>query len=169
MLKVLISQTIGSKMNVLKLFIATSGLLGVVACAPIQAPVDTTAKLECTPVAANNILVGNWLSIGSQKGVAGAVRTLYTLNADGSMEFVQQIKRSQMPSQGISETGCWQRNGNVLVIKTDKSNGVPVNLDDPIYTSNYFIVKLDQTELQLKNDTGLLHAKRMSSGYRLPF
>lgn len=156
-------------MNLLKLLITTSCLLGLAACAPIEQKPAQQTDLNCTPVAADNPMVGNWLSIGSQQGVAGALRTLYTLNVDGSMEFIQQIKRSQMPSQGISESGCWQRNGEILVLRTDKSNGLPVNLSDPIYTSKYRIIQLDQSELQLQGDTGSIKAKRMSPGYRLPF
>lgn len=156
-------------MNTLKLTIAISALALMAACAPVQQQQAEPEGLVCSPAQASDKLVGNWLAVGSEKDVAGAIRTLYTLNADGTMDYIQQVKRAKAPSQGIQESGCWQRNGQTLVLKTDTSNGVLVNLDDPIYTSKYIITKLTATELQLQADSGLIRAKRMSAGYRLPF
>lgn len=157
-------------MRLTKLIIASSCFVALVACAPISNQASQiTQTLQCTPVQPNDPLVGNWLSVNSQKGVAGALRTLYTLNADGTMTFNQQIKRNQNPSQGIYESGCWSRNGEILVLRTGESNGLPVNLEDPIYTDKFKIIGLNSTELKLQGDTGSLEAKRMSPGYRLPF
>ncbi len=116
-------------------------------------------------------LVGNWLSVSAQKGVAGALRTLYTLNSDGTMSYVEQIKRPRAPSQGLYEAGCWSREGQSLVLRTLESNGSPVNLDDPIYTNRYRVDRVNATEPRLSSRAGTVtvKARRMSPGYRLPF
>ena len=153
---------------------ACAALLGsLAACAPIQhasAPADTQpATPSCTAAAAGDPLIGNWLSVSSQKGVAGALRTLYTLNPDGTMNYVEQIKRPRAPSQGLYEAGCWSRDGQTLVLRTQESNGSPVNLDDPIYTNRFRVEQANATELRLNGPDGAVKAHRMSPGYRLPF
>ncbi|MDY0308768.1 MAG: hypothetical protein RBR29_03105 [Castellaniella sp.] len=141
------------------------------ACAPIKpAPAPATAaRPSCTVAAAGDPLVGNWLSVSSQKGVAGALRTLYTLNPDGTMNYVEQVKRPRTPSQGLYESGCWSHEGQTLVLRTLESNGSPVNLDDPIYTNRYRVDRVNATELHLNGSAGAVKARRMSPGYRLPF
>jgi hypothetical protein len=114
-------------------------------------------------------LTGNWLSVRTQKGVLGELRTLFTLQADGTMAYTEQLKRPKKPSQGLDETGCWQRDGQVLIIETRHSNGVPVDATDPIYTNRYTIVSSNARLLTLKGQDGVIKAKRMSPGYRLPF
>ncbi|CDM25972.1 hypothetical protein [Castellaniella defragrans] len=151
---------------------ACAVLLGTLAaCAPIKPaqPPAEAARPSCTPAAAGDPLVGNWLSVSSQKGVAGALRTLYTLNADGTMSYVEQIKRPRTPSQGLYEAGCWSREGQTLVLRTLESNGSPVNLDDPIYTNRHRVERVDATELRMNGPSGAVKARRMSPGYRLPF
>lgn len=144
-------------------------------CAPMsrqasnQAASATPPMPACVAAASGDPLVGNWLAVGTQKGVAGALRTLYTLNADGTMAYVEQIKRPRTPSQGLYESGCWSRNGNTLVLRTLLSNGSPVNLDDPIYTNRYRVGRVDAAQLLLQGPNGSVNAKRMSAGYRLPF
>lgn len=124
----------------------------------------------CTPAAEADVLLGNWLAVRSQKGVVGELRTLFTLHADGSMAYTEQLKRPGQPSQGLSETGCWQREGQVLVMQTQESNGVPVNLDDPIYTNRYQILSAEDSMLRLTTPEGTrITARQMSPGYRLPF
>ena len=152
---------------------ACAALLTLSACAPIKpapAPAATPpAAPSCTAAAAGDPLVGNWLSVSSQKGVAGALRTLYTLNSDGTMNYVEQIKRPRAPSQGLYESGCWTHAGQTLTLRTLESNGSPVNLDDPIYTNHHRVVRVSPTELQLNGPNGAVTARRMSPGYRLPF
>lgn len=144
---------------------------GLTACAPTaptrQAPQD--AAVQCQVPTTGETLIGNWLSVASERGVAGAVRTLYTLNPDGTMVYVQQIKRPNSPSQGLHESGCWQRQGATLVLRTVLSNGSPVNLDDPIYTNHYEVVRADASGLRMRDGARLIDARRMSPGYRLPF
>jgi len=124
----------------------------------------------CQAAAQGEALVGNWLSVRSQKGVSGELRTLFTLNADGTMAYSEQLKRGKHPSQGLSETGCWQRTQQTLTLRTLASNGAAVILDDPIYTNHYTIVSVSDKALSLTEADGTaLHARRMSPGYRLPF
>ena len=153
---------------------ACVALAVLAACTPIQpAPAPAAAPPApppaCTAAAAGDPLVGNWLSVSAQKGVAGALRTLYTLNADGTMGYVEQIKRPRAPSQGLYESGCWSRDGQTLILRTLESNGSPVNLDDPIYTNRYRVVRVNATALQIGGPGGTVKARRMSPGYRLPF
>ncbi len=153
----------------------TSVLAGalVAGCAAPSAPPPpppVKAPPSCQAAAGGDALIGNWLSVRKQQGVAGELRTLFTLNPDGTMSYTEQLKRGKKPSQGLSETGCWKRDGQTLVLQTLLSNGEPVNLDDPIYTNRYAIVKTGGQEFSLRDDEGAaIRAKRMSPGYRLPF
>lgn len=133
---------------------------------PAASPVATL----CQPVAAEDPAVGNWLSKRSEKGVAGELRTLFTLQADGKMLYTEQLKRPRQPSQGLSESGCWWREGNQLVLKTLESNGVKVDDEDPIYVNRYTVQKNTPEQLHLTDETGLrIKADKTSPGYRLPF
>lgn len=141
-------------------------------CAPVSQPAKPAAQVSlpnCTAPRASDPLIGNWLSVTAQQGVAGSVRTLYTLQPDGKMIFVEQVKRPRTPSQGLRETGCWTHEGQNLVLRTLESNGSPVNLDDPIYTNRYQVIQSSTNALQLRGASGTVRAKRMSPGYRLPF
>ncbi|MFV0282378.1 MAG: hypothetical protein ACK5JE_01120 [Castellaniella sp.] len=150
-----------------------AALVTLAACAPMkpaQGPAAATAtRPSCTVAATGDPLVGNWLSVSAQKGVAGALRTLYTLNPDGTMNYVKQIKRPRTPSQGLYESGCWVRDGQTVILRTLDSNGLPVNLDDPIYTNRYRVDRVNTSELRLSGPDGAVKARRMSPGYRLPF
>lgn len=154
------------------------GLAGVFAIlvagctAPVvpEAPPSPPGPPSCTPAAQADGLTGNWLAVRSQKGVAGELRTLFALQADGTMAYTEQLKRSGKPSQGLSEAGCWEHSSGVLTIQTHESNGYPVDINDPIYTNQYTIVSADDKLLRLKSPDGAtITAKRMSPGYRLPF
>lgn len=163
-------------MRFIRLSMAALGaavLGGLSACAPTRPPVApapaAVAAPACAPVPTGEKLVGNWLSVTAQKGVAGSLRTLYTLNPDGTMNYVEQIKRPRTPSQGLEESGCWSHEGGQLVLRTLESNGVQVNLKDPIYTNRYRIIRVDAAELRFQGANGQVRARRMSPGYRLPF
>lgn len=149
--------------------VAAGLLAGCASTRPASAPEAQAKPPACTAAAAGDALVGNWLSVTAQKGVAGSLRTLYTLNPDGTMSYVEQVKRPRTPSQGLEESGCWTRDGSTLVLRTLESNGVPVNLNDPIYSNRYRIVRSDASELRLQGEQGSIRARRMSPGYRLPF
>ncbi|PLC54802.1 hypothetical protein CR155_04860 [Pollutimonas nitritireducens] len=140
--------------------------------APVTAPPTPPTKTvpKCVAAAMGEPLIGNWLSVRKQKGVAGELRTLITLNADGTMAYTEQLKRGKNPSQGLEEAGCWRRDKKMLVLQTLESNGAPVNLDDPIYTNRYTVVSSSATALTVKSqDATRITARRMSPGYRLPF
>lgn len=149
-----------------------AALVALAACAPVTPPPKVQAPAQpptCVAPASGDSLAGNWLSVKSEKGVAGALRTLYTLNPDGTMKYVEQIKRPRTPSQGLYETGCWSHENQTLILRTLQSNGVPVNLSDPIYTNRYRVQQVTATELRVLGPNGPVRARRMSPGYRLPF
>ncbi|HUG58381.1 MAG TPA: hypothetical protein VL002_09125 [Candidimonas sp.] len=140
--------------------------------APVSAPPPPPVKEapKCQVAAPGDALVGNWLSVRKQKGVAGELRTLFTLHPDGTMAYTEQLKRGKNPSQGIDEAGCWKRDQQTLVLQTLLSNGAPIEASDPIYTNRYAIVSASGQVLNLKAPGGTaIKAKRMSPGYRLPF
>ncbi len=127
-------------------------------------------KMTCTPLPAGEPLVGNWLSTRQENGVVGELRTLFTLQADGSMLYTEQIKRPRQPSQGLSESGCWWREGEQLVLRTLDSNGLPVDTEDPIYENRYVVTHSSADKLRLRGMDGVQYStNRTSQGYRLPF
>lgn len=137
--------------------------------APAPAP-EKKSDLVCQPVAADEALIGNWLNKRTEKGVVGELRTLFTLQADGRMLYTEQLKRPRQPSQGLSESGCWWRDGDQLVMKTLESNGVSVDAEDPIYTNRYGISHSSADKLRLRSAEGVEYStERTSPGYRLPF
>lgn len=148
---------------------------GVVAACSSYPPAPTPAPepketLLCQPVAADEALIGNWLNKRKEPGVMGELRTLFTLKADGHMLYTEQLKRPRQPSQGLSESGCWWREANQLVLKTLNSNGVEVDDEDPIYTNRYTIKHSSADKLRLGGTDGIVYdTERTSPGYRLPF
>ena len=139
-------------------------LAGCAAPAARKPPPDTT----CKPAAANDSLVGNWLSVRKQTGVAGELYTLFTLKADGTMAYAERLKRGRQPSQGLSETGCWERDGQGIKLRTLASNGVPVDLHDPIYVNRYQIKAHSASALDLGYQGTTLKARKMPADYRMP-
>lgn len=144
-------------------------LAGCTTPAPKAPAAAVAAPPTCQPARSGEALVGNWLSVNSQKGVVGTLRTLYTLNADGTMVYVEQVKRPGKPSQGLHESGCWHREGSQLVLQTLLSNGSPVDTSDPIYVNHFQVGQAGAKELSMRGDSGAVRARRMSPGYRLPF
>ncbi|MBV6272447.1 hypothetical protein KVP09_05905 [Alcaligenaceae bacterium CGII-47] len=147
------------------------GAVWLVGCTtPSRAPAPEVATVpSCQAAPSGETLVGNWLSVSTQKGVVGTLRTLYTLNADGTMVYVEQVKRPGKPSQGLHESGCWRRDGAQLVLQTLFSNSSPVDSSDPIYVNRYEVQQAGAKELIIRGDVGTVRARRMSPGYRLPF
>ncbi|NLC37613.1 MAG: hypothetical protein GX772_14470 [Alcaligenaceae bacterium] len=129
-------------------------------------PVDT----RCTAAAAGDALTGSWLSVRKQAGVAGELRTHIVLYEDGTMSYGEQLSRRGKAPQGLAETGCWQREGHALVLRTIESNGSPVDLHDPIYINRYQITREAGDRLGLQSSDGVrLDARRMPPDYRLPW
>jgi hypothetical protein len=142
----------------------------IAGCAPLKTVPPVTQIPTCDVAAENDQAIGNWLSVRKQKGVAGELRTLFALQPDGTMAYTEHLKRGKHPSQGLEETGCWKREGQTLTLRTLQSNGSPVPLDDPIYTNRYTIVSVNAGTVSLRAaDGGVINARRMSPGYRLPF
>lgn len=140
---------------------------------PVSAPepaAPVATHPACVPAAPGSTVAGNWLSKHKQKGVAGEMRVLFTLQADGRMAYTEQVKRPNKPSQGLNESGCWQASGNQLVLNTQESHGVETEPGDPIYQHTYTILAMTADKLELRTEEGLVYRlTRMSPGYRLPF
>jgi hypothetical protein len=152
--------------------VATSMGIVLAGCSsprPHAKPKPSPAQVVCRPAQAGDQAVGTWLSEFHRKGVAGRFRVLFALSADGTMRYEDQIKRAGKPPQGLEESGCWSRDGGTLVLRTTKSNGVPVEAGDPIYTNRYTVVSQSARTLVLRGENGVLKASRMSPGYRLPY
>ncbi|MGB3290719.1 MAG: hypothetical protein WBA83_15710 [Burkholderiaceae bacterium] len=150
----------------------STAILLAACAAPSQKPPPPVEKPQptCQAPAQGDTLVGNWLSVRKEKGVAGELRTLFTLHPDGTMAYTEQLKRGSKPSQGLSETGCWTHSGQTLVLQTLQSNGVPIDTKDPIYTNRYVVASQSGKSLTMRRSDGTsIKAKQMSPGYRLPF
>jgi len=143
----------------------------VAGCAAPSGPAadkDQAQAVSCSAAQAGETLVGNWLAVRTQKGVAGELHVLFTLKPDGSMAYVEQLKRGRQPPRMLSETGCWTRSSQQLVLQTTESNGVPVDLNDPIYRNQYQITSAAADRLGLSGAAGTMIARRMPADYRLP-
>ncbi len=144
------------------------------ACAAPPSPPEAPPKPKapsCQVAAEGDALIGNWLNVRTQRGVVGELRTLFSLNADGTMAYTEQLKRGKKPSQGLAETGCWHRENQKLVLRTLQSNGADVDVDDPIYVNTYTVTGTQKDRITLRRDQDgvAMPARRMSPGYRLPF
>ena len=129
-----------------------------------QPPTDTA----CVPATQGDSLVGNWLSTHRQAGVAGELKTFIQLRADGTMNYAEQLTRPGKAPQGLSESGCWRREQGTLVLRTLKSNGSPVDMEDPIYVNRYAVLKEAGERVSLNSPEGQrLDARRMPADYRI--
>jgi uncharacterized protein (DUF736 family) len=132
-------------------------------------PVETR-PVACTPASPEDPVIGNWLSKRNEKGIQGELRTLVTLQANGQMLYTEQVKRPRQPSQGLSEAGCWVRDGQAVVLQTLESNGLAVEPDDPLFTNRFVIERQQGKRLVVRSETGTRYSlEQVSPGYRLPF
>ncbi|HEY9281626.1 MAG TPA: hypothetical protein VIP51_16280 [Eoetvoesiella sp.] len=136
--------------------------------APAPAPSVPVAG-QCRAAPANDPLVGTWLAVRKHKGVAGELHVLFALQADGTMAYNEQLKRGKTPPRELNETGCWHHDKSTLTLQTTKSNGAPIELDDPIYSNKFTIRSQDGKTLSLLGSDGQFKARRMPDGYRLPY
>ncbi|MBV6305402.1 hypothetical protein KVP10_10930 [Candidimonas humi] len=145
-------------------------LAGCAVHKPAPAPAVKHAEtVQCRAAPQGDALIGTWLSVGREKGIAGQLRTLFVLHPDGTMAYAEQLVRGKRPPQGLDESGCWHREGQALVLRTTQSNGAAVDLHDPIYVNRYAIVSQAGSALTLRGRDGVLKARRMPQGYRLPY
>ncbi|EXF88653.1 putative exported protein [Bordetella holmesii 30539] len=136
---------------------------------PAQAPAPK--QVACTPAEAGSQMVGTWYSVSRPRGFGGDLQTLTILAADGSMTYETQLKVGKRIRPALRESGCWTVANGIYTLQTTKSNGEPVDADDPIYQTRYQVQSVDQTRLmlrELKNGGQQLTARRMPAGYRLP-
>lgn len=140
-----------------------AGCAGLRPSVPVE-PDDT----RCKAAAPGDALVGNWLAVRKESGVAGELRSYFVLQADGTMNYSEQLRRPGKAPQGLMETGCWHRDGQTMVLRTVESNGSPVDLDDPIYINRYQITREAGDRIGLNTPDGAqLQARRMPPDYRL--
>lgn len=148
--------------------VAAFAMAGCTVPQPQQQPAQPD-EIRCAATAPGDAMVGSWLSVRKQSGVAGELRTHIVLQADGTMNYEEQLSRPGKAPQGLRETGCWQRDGQVLVLRTLESNGSPVDTGDPIYVNRYQVTQQAGARLGLQASGGVrLDAKRMPPDYRLP-
>lgn len=151
-----------------RLAVALAVVAGLAACAVPQKSPPQDDLTTCRAAAPGDALVGTWLSIRKERGIAGELQTLFVLNADGTMAYAERLKRGRQPSQGLSEAGCWQREGSALKLRTLESNGSPVDPRDPIYVNTYQIERSSGTNLVVQHQGNRLEARKMPPDYRLP-
>ena len=149
--------------------IALAGVLGACAQVPEKKSEPVETKPVCQPAAAGGAMSGNWLGARKASGMTGELKVWLQLKPDGTMVYSEQLQRKRKPPQTLSEDGCWRIDGQALVLQTLNSNGVPVELDDPIYTNRYNIVSQAQRNMRLRGIEGEFSVGRMPDNYRLPF
>ena len=135
----------------------------------VPAPVGAVEP-TCVPVAADNLMVGNWYIVRKQAGVAGEIQSLLTLEADGRMRQTTRVKQGRNIRSELRESGCWQGEPGKLVTKVSRSNGELIDFNDPIYTAVYLVDKVDTTRLLYREDrpgSKVTLAKRMPAGFKL--
>lgn len=134
----------------------------------ISTPVYSDAFQSCTVVSQDEKAVGNWLSVRKESGIPGELRLQVQLLADGSMQYVEQLKRGNKPPQSLEETGCWYREEGTLILRSTHSNELLVDAQDPIYINRYAILELDAKGMTLDMQGKSIHLRRVKSDYRLP-
>ncbi len=138
--------------------------------APVEQAPPASTEVVCT-AAPDSPLVGTWYSVSRPQGFAGELQTLTVLAADGSMAYETQMKVGKRIRPALRETGCWSVADGVYALQTTRSNGVPVDTEDPIYQTRYQLVKAEAARLtlrEMKPKGQQIVARRMKPGYRLP-
>lgn len=148
-------------------FSAAAVLVAGCAGTPKPEPRATDAAVSCQGAAQADAWVGNWLGVNKRKGIAGELHVQITLRQDGTMAYTEQLKRSGKSPQTLSETGCWHRNAQTLIMRTTHSNAVAVEQGDPIYTNEY-PAQTGAGRLVLDGPEGPFSLKRMPDDYRMP-
>ena len=159
--------------------VVAGAALALAGCVTHKAPVEQVSvvpdgprPIVCSPAAAGSQLIGAWLSNTRPRGAAGTFRGLIVLGADGSMAYDTQLQIGKRIRPGLRETGCWQLADGVITLQTIKSNGEPVDMGDPIYQNRYRVEKAEPARLtlrELRSNGQSVTARRVPSGYRLPF
>ena len=160
------SRDTGLRLQTVVSVIAAGVVLAGCAVAP-QKPAKEQGT-SCKAVSANDPFIGNWLAVRRYQGVPGELHMLISLKADGTMAYTEQLKRGKSLPRQLNETGCWSRNNSTLTLRTTQSNGVPVELDDPIYANQFEIRSQAGKTLTLVGPQGEIKAQRMPDDYRFP-
>lgn len=141
--------------------------------APAVAATPAAPKpMACVPVSANDPMVGTWYAVSKPRGVSGDFQSLTVLAANGSMTYETQLKIGRKTRPALRESGCWNVADGVYTMQTTFSSGEMVDADDPIYRNKYRVEKVDATKLtlrEMKTNGQVVTARKMQSGYRLPY
>jgi len=127
--------------------------------------------VRCTPVPADDPMIGTWYAVSRPRGFAGDLQSLTVVRADGTMRYETQMKVGRRTRPALRETGCWSVADGVYTLQTTQSNGEPVDSADPIYVTRYRIEKAARGQLTLRELKGggqVITARRMPPGFQLP-
>lgn len=135
-------------------------------------PADPPKPVACAPAKNGDPMIGTWLSNTRPRDVSGDLQSLIVLSADGTMAYESLLKIGRKTRPALRETGCWSVADGVYTMQTTKSAGEPVDANDPIYLNRYRVEKVEQAKLtlrELKSGGQVVTARRMPTGYRLPY
>ncbi|KGD93643.1 lipoprotein [Achromobacter sp. RTa] len=135
-------------------------------------PADPPKPVACAPAKSGDPMIGTWLSNSRPRDVSGEFQALTVLSADGTMAYETQLRIGRKTRPALRETGCWTAVEGVYTMQTTKSNGEAVDTKDPIYLNRYRIERVEHAKLTLREmKTGgqVVTARRMPTGYRLPY
>jgi len=99
------------------------------------------------------------------------MQTVTVLKPDGTMSYESQLKVGKRIRPALRETGCWTYTNGIYTMQTTRSNGEPVDIEDPIYRNRYRVERVDAQRMTLREDIKggqSSSAKKMAPNYRLP-
>lgn len=135
-------------------------------------PAEPPSPVACVPAQSGDPMIGTWLSNTRPRDVSGDLQSLIVLSADGTMAFESLLKIGRKARPALRETGCWTVADGIYTMQTTKSAGEPVDANDPIYLNRYRVEKVEKAKLtlrELKTGGQIVTARRMPTGYRLPY
>jgi hypothetical protein len=162
-------------------FISMTSVAMLVAGCAVKKPVprvlpqppkaEAPQGMACTPVQANNPLIGAWYSLSTPRGVSGHLQALTTLSVDGTSKYETQLKIGGRVRPALRETGCWTFNDDVYTVQTVRSNGELVDITDPIYRNSFRVEKVDGVKLVFRDTHAggqTVRARKVGASFRLP-
>lgn len=135
------------------------------------ASVNAAGVIACQAQEASNPLIGTWYAVSTPRGMAGQMQTVTVLKPDGTMSYESQLKVGKRIRPALRETGCWTYTNGIYTMQTTRSNGEPVDIEDPIYRNRYRVERVDAQRMTLREDIKggqSSSAKKMAPNYRLP-
>ena len=71
------------------------------------------------------------------------------------MSYESQLKVGKRIRPALRETGCWTYTNGIYTMQTTRSNGEPVDIEDPIYRNRYRVERVDG--IAIHDGVGELH------------